>query len=353
MRPGRWTSTCRSCASRRTIGRCALSYWMWPASCAPCSASRCFDERQGVARAAQDSARVAGDDDGVGAAGRREPAGHGLRREDRAVDRHRRRGGVPAPLPQAGGDRVDGRSALPPPHPGGDDRGAARAGERGVPHLDGSGRAHRERGPAHRRAAACLLGVLDLRGAGRARPARRGRAPGAGKRRGPQPGGPVPHAHLIVDNEPALEIDDASQPFLLVGLARGPHLLRAVLCRPWHEVVKARHAFAMARFWIGPTLPGKAGKAAEYVAWPDPHKPILTYVLPLGDPPKALKLDREAPEQDPTEAKALDPPPDAAPRHDRPALDFYLANGRLGRRRDKLPIVLNPRDLPLIVHWTP
>jgi hypothetical protein len=168
-----------------------------------------------------------------------------------------------------------------------------------------------------------------------------------------QPGGPVPHAHLIVDNEPALEIDDASQPFVLLGLSRGPHLVRAVLCRPWHEVVKARHAFALARFWIGPTLPGKAGKAAEYVAWPDPHKPILTYVLPLGDPPKALKLTREPRQEDPTEAKALDPPPDPAPQRDRPVLDFYLANGRLARRGDKLRIVLDRRELPLIVEWKP
>lgn len=167
------------------------------------------------------------------------------------------------------------------------------------------------------------------------------------------PGGPVPHAHLIVDNEPALEIDDASQPYLLSGLSRGPHLLRAVLCRPWHEVVKARHAFAMARFWIGAPLPGKAGKAAEYVAWPDPHKPILTYVLPLGDPPKALKLEREPREQDPAEAKELDPLPDPAPGRDRPVLDFYLSNGRLARRGDKLRIVLDRRELPLIVEWKP
>ena len=76
-----------------------------------------------------------------------------------------------------------------------------------------------------------------------------------------QPGGPVPHVHLIVDNDPALEIDDARVAWALGGLAPGPHLLRAVLCRPWHEVVKARKAFAMTRFWVGPRLAGKAGTA--------------------------------------------------------------------------------------------
>jgi len=162
-----------------------------------------------------------------------------------------------------------------------------------------------------------------------------------------QPGGPLPHAHLIVDNEPALEIDDVSQPLLLKGLARGPHLLRAVLCRPWHEVVKAPRAFAMARFWIGPTLTGKSGKAAEYVAWPDPKKPILTYVLPVGPaPPAGLSLAREG-------ANAAEVEPPADPPGERPVLDFYLANGRLARRGDKLRIVLDRRELPLIVEWKP
>ena len=168
-----------------------------------------------------------------------------------------------------------------------------------------------------------------------------------------KPGGPVPHAHLIVDNEPALEIDDLSLPFALSGLSRGPHLLRAVLCRPWHEVVKAPRAFAMARFWIGPKLPGKAGRAAEFVAWPDPRKPILTYVLPIGGPPSAgLHLERLPRPQDPTEAKELDPPP-PPPGPDRPVLDFYLANARLARRGDKLRIVLDRRELPLITEWKP
>jgi len=153
-----------------------------------------------------------------------------------------------------------------------------------------------------------------------------------------QPGGPVPHAHLIVDNAPAMEIDDVSEPVTLKGLDPGPHLLRAVLCRPWHEVVKARHAFAMVRFWVGHRLEGKAGKAAEQAAWPDPRRPILTYVFPMGSPGEHLELEG-----------AADPP--AGP--DRPILDFYLANGKLGRRGDKVRVVLDRRELPLLTEWKP
>ncbi|HEY5677993.1 MAG TPA: hypothetical protein VIR81_14465 [Myxococcales bacterium] len=171
------------------------------------------------------------------------------------------------------------------------------------------------------------------------------------------PGGPVPHAHLIVDNEPAVEVDDVSTPISLSGLSRGPHLIRAVLCRPWHEVVKAPRAFAMARFWVGPKLEGKAGKAAEFVAWPDPKKPILTYVLPVGEPAKdapALKFTRDRQQEpDAAQPEVNAPLEPLQPGADRPVLDFYLAHGRLSRRGDKLRIVLDRRELPLIVEWKP
>jgi hypothetical protein len=170
-----------------------------------------------------------------------------------------------------------------------------------------------------------------------------------------KPGGPSPHAHLIVDNEPALEIADASVPWVLTGLPPGPHLVRAVLCRPWHEVVKAPKAFAMARFWVGPPLQGKAGRAAESVTWPRPRGPILTYVLPVGAPAEYLKLTREGASGDPAEAAKPSEPSAAAASHgaNRPVLDFYFANGKLGRRGDKVKIVLDRRELPLITDWRP
>jgi hypothetical protein len=164
-----------------------------------------------------------------------------------------------------------------------------------------------------------------------------------------KPGGPVPHAHLIVDNEPALEIDDASVSWALGGLSPGPHVLRAVLCRPWHEVVKAPRAFAMVRLWIGPRLPGKAGRAAEAAVWPNPRKPILTYVLPIGVPSKALVIARI--EQDGAQAK--EPDPSSPVGANRPVVDFYLSNARVGRRGDKVRIVLDRRELPLVTEWKP
>jgi hypothetical protein len=170
-----------------------------------------------------------------------------------------------------------------------------------------------------------------------------------------KPGGPSPHAHLIVDNEPAMEIADADATWTLSGLAAGPHLVRAVLCRPWHEVVKAPKAFAMARFWVGPRLQGKAGRAAESVTWPRPRAPILTYVLPLGIPSPDLKLTREQASDDPRDPAASSDSASApaSPGANRPVLDFYFANGKLGRRGDKVKIVLDRRELPLITDWKP
>jgi hypothetical protein len=34
-------------------------------------------------------------------------------------------------------------------------------------------------------------------------------------------------------------------------------------------------------------------------------------------------------------------------------LDFYVANGKLGRRGDKIRVVLDKRELPLITDWKP
>jgi hypothetical protein len=189
-----------------------------------------------------------------------------------------------------------------------------------------------------------------------------------------QPGGVVPHAHLIVDSEPAMEITDAKATWMLGGLAPGPHVLRVVLCRPWHEVVKAPKAFAMVRFWMGPRIPGKAGRAAESVTWPQPGKPILTYVLPVGEPSDRLVLARleepavaaatpviadagqvaPEPAQSTPGTEQVKPPDPVAtpiPGGNRPVLDFYLSNAKLGRRGDKIRIVLDRRELPLITDW--
>lgn len=212
----------------------------------------------------------------------------------------------------------------------------------------------RKRGssPAFRKASVAFVEPVDLGELGdgpvRIRLVVKGYALGAVK-----PGGPSPHAHLIVDNESAMEISDADGSWTLSGLPPGPHLLRAVLCRPWHEVVKAPKAFAMARFWVGPRLQGKAGRAAESVTWPRPRGPILTYVLPVGIPSPDLKLIREQASDDPRDPAAPSDSVAASPGANRPVLDFYFANGKLGRRGDKVKIVLDRRELPLITDWKP
>jgi hypothetical protein len=185
------------------------------------------------------------------------------------------------------------------------------------------------------------------------------------------------HVHLIVDSQPALQIDDVSRALTLENLAHGPHLLRAVLCRPWHEVVKAPHAFALVRLWSGPRPAGRAGAVAESQVWPDPRRALLTYVLPLGEPRESDARFRSEPPPAtvPVAAAASNdpnlggsngvppppppppplPPPVAAPvrRARPPALDFYLSHAKLGRRSYKVRVVLDRAELQLIKSWEP
>ena len=42
-----------------------------------------------------------------------------------------------------------------------------------------------------------------------------------------------------------------------------------------------------------------------------------------------------------------------SPSVDRPVLDFYLANARVARRGDKVRVVLDRRELPLVTDWKP
>jgi hypothetical protein len=195
-----------------------------------------------------------------------------------------------------------------------------------------------------------------------------------------------PFALLLVDGDAALRIDDASRPLLLRGLRPGPHLLRLVLSRPWGEVVKAKGALALSRIWVGPRLEGPAGKAAERAVWPDPKKPLLTCVFPLpewqeggptletypeataaaeaaqapADPggqadasvePPSVTLDAGALPSGEAEAAASKRP--AVPQ--RPVLDFFLSGATLKKRGrgDKLRLVVDKKELPLVREWRP
>jgi hypothetical protein len=156
-------------------------------------------------------------------------------------------------------------------------------------------------------------------------------------------------------------------------------------------VVKAPRAFAMVRFWSGPRAAGRAGTLAEQQVWPAPRKPLLTYVLPLGDPrPDGPRLEggtTAAPPPGATNAPATpttftavstdpnlggsDAPPPPAPvpappppaasaapakptrRPRPPALDFYLSNARLGKRSYKVYAELDRAELQLVKSWEP
>jgi hypothetical protein len=156
------------------------------------------------------------------------------------------------------------------------------------------------------------------------------------------------HAHLIFDNEPALQINDVEEPVVLKDVPPGPHVLRAVLCRPWHEVLKAKGAFAMVRFWAGPRFSGRAADLAEKADWPDPKKPLLTYVLPLGERSKGAQ-GFESDATDSGEPIATH----GAKKPEIPTLDFYVSNGQLGRRAAKVRVVLDKSELALMVKWEP
>lgn len=193
------------------------------------------------------------------------------------------------------------------------------------------------------------------------------------------PGAARPHALLLVDNVDAFEIDGPA-PIRLRGLKPGPHLLRVVLSRPWGEVVKAPGAFALARVWVGKRPQDEeAAQAAEARIFPDPRKPLLTYVFPLGKPDPALSIASEgaggaaateaAPETVTTAAvapatataaatataSAPPPSPPLSPRPPRPALDFFLSGASLrpDGRGHKVRVVIDRRELPLVRAWRP
>ena len=233
-----------------------------------------------------------------------------------------------------------------------------------------------------------------------------GAAPGAARSDSAAAQSGASFAILLVDNDGALRVDDASAPLRLSGLAPGPHTLRAVLSRPWGEVVKAKGAFAMTRFWVGPRLADSdTARAAEQKIWPDPKHPILTYVFPLGELRQGLSLapdgpasaptpepaatalapqapdaaapginaaapgtnapapgiNAPAPSADASAADAAEPPPEPsartwnAPLPPQRELDFYLAGAQLKEkgRANKVRVVINKRELPIVRAWRP
>ncbi len=130
------------------------------------------------------------------------------------------------------------------------------------------------------------------------------------------------HAHVVIDAGPALEAS-LEAPLLVSGLAPGPHTVRAVLVDKDHVSIKSVRALAVSRIWVGPRSAGVAADAAEERAWPDPGKPILTLVLPTGEPTSA------------------------------PVLDVHVRGATLARRGSMVRIVIDKKEYPLLTEERP
>ena len=82
-----------------------------------------------------------------------------------------------------------------------------------------------------------------------------------------------PHLNVILDNKPAQQIYDLSDPIAFSDLAPGSHTLRVFAVRPWGESFKNEGAYAQTTFHI-------FAKTTENT--PDPTLPLLTYSEPQG-----------------------------------------------------------------------
>ena len=81
------------------------------------------------------------------------------------------------------------------------------------------------------------------------------------------------HLELILDNEPAQPIYDATEPVLLENLTPGNHTLRVLAARPWGESYKNEGAYAQTTFSVLTETNDNR---------PDFNLPLLTYSNPTG-----------------------------------------------------------------------
>lgn len=82
-----------------------------------------------------------------------------------------------------------------------------------------------------------------------------------------------PHLHVIIDNQPGIDVYDLSQPLILSDLPPGTHTLRAFANRPWNESFKNEGAYAQTTFHIFTKTDDNN---------PDAAQPLLTYNSPEG-----------------------------------------------------------------------
>ena len=82
------------------------------------------------------------------------------------------------------------------------------------------------------------------------------------------------HLNLILDNEPAQQIYDVTEPVLLEDLTPGTHTIRVFATRPWGESFKNDGAYAQATFSVLTETNNNS---------PDRNLPLLTYSNPTGN----------------------------------------------------------------------
>lgn len=82
-----------------------------------------------------------------------------------------------------------------------------------------------------------------------------------------------PHLHVIVDNEPSIDLYDVSQSLVLPDLSPGTHTLRVFASYPWGESFKNEGAYSQTTFHIFTKTDDNN---------PDSSQPLLTYNSPQG-----------------------------------------------------------------------
>jgi len=83
-----------------------------------------------------------------------------------------------------------------------------------------------------------------------------------------------PHLHVLVDNQPGMDVFDITQPLILKDLSPGTHILRVFAARPWQESFKNEGAYLQINFHV-------FTKTDENQ--PDPKLPLLTFNQPIGN----------------------------------------------------------------------
>ena len=125
------------------------------------------------------------------------------------------------------------------------------------------------------------------------------------------------HLHLVVDDEPPIDVFRITESITLDELAPGTHSIRLFPARAWHEGIKTPGAFEAVQFFV-------ARREGEPPI--QPGAPLLTYSMPSGT--------------------------FAAMEADTILLDFFLRNAQLGRIH-RLEVTIDGARSQELTAWVP